>query len=444
MPEREMTQPKTVIFTGPTGIEKKKVVAGIIRERLKKKNITLDESDDELLDHPLAKAYIRPFSLEKEIEHFTGKDLPIFLDERDRVSQKSGWDESFKQLCQKVDDARRDDVDIFIQLHFNYIRGLKRLNFFKYQDIEKLRPTLFITLLDDLYSIYHRITTREDETQLASYLTLGEINYWRAAEIKWSDFFARSFGISNYIMPVKHPILTFYKLIFERATNTIIYASYPITGPRVGTSEDNPFTDGQKEVNQNRLRLHQEPLIVFDPLTIDERSLMFPYLEDHSKDSIRRPYDLGNEEMELKSFHRWPLELESFPPAVPDSPNIFPLLLKSQEVHDILQEQHHPGIGGIMPSLIDSQISLRDLLYIRDAERMVAYRPLWKGIKSEGIKAELDHAMGKIPITVYSPTEEVQYLELESSPVPEGIRYSLFTDTNDFYMSLTKKERKIK
>lgn len=301
-----------VVFTGPTGVEKKAALKAVALEYLREK-IDIDQlptDKDDFFNDDTVQRYIQYFSLEKEvIEKAKERNkrlkhiVPLLADD-DTNNLRDFWREGWTSLLKK--QARvHHNVSIFIDLHLSYFRRQKRFILHDPNDILNLKPNCFITLLDDVYSIYHRINKRElTHAVTGSYLRLSDILEWRDLEMNLSDFFAASLNkrkgrgekerkkIENFIFPVKHPACMLKRLIFDRDNLTLIYASYPITETRTRQKNEKISTggdyrtDGQKEIDDNRHKFYQTPNIIFDPITIDERALQFAFQSVYGDDSI--------------------------------------------------------------------------------------------------------------------------------------------------------------
>lgn len=478
-----------VIFTGPTGVEKKVALRAVTQEYLNGKIPDVPSlSTDEFFNDSEVQRYIRYFSLEDEVKNVSKNSISILLDEEDPEIQRNYWKHGWKSLLQKQVGVP-SNVSIFITLHLSYFRRQKRFILHDPKDILQLNPDCFVTLIDDVYAIYFRVKEREKKRSISgSYLRLQDILEWRNLEVNLSDCFANSLERKNFVVPVKHPTCTLKRLIFDRDNRALIYAAYPISKPRQRLKgekipiEGDLRTEGQKEMDGNRLSLYQSSNIIFDPVTIDERALQFAFQSVYGDDSISSvpggclfsieededlekdlnkkvipkivkntfetkgillsekitissypvgwklideeknniyiiakegeklniyPEDLSKKRIKLEKHHRWPLVLESFPPMVQDPSDLFPLDLPAEEIHSIIYRPR-VGKGGNWKSLIDTQIEIRDFSFIRNANCIAVYRPMWNGERNEGVKAEVKYASGKALRIAYWPEEDLK------------------------------------
>lgn len=282
-----------VVFTGPTGLEKEVALRAVAQEYLGERipSVTSLSTDDFFNDSEVQR-YILYFSLEEEVKNVSKRSIPILLDEEDPKIQRDYWKQGWESLLQKQKSVP-SNVSIFITLHLSYFRRQKRFILHDPKYILQLNPDCFVTLIDDVYAIYSRVKEREKKRRISgSYLRLQDILEWRNLEVNLSDCFANSLERKNFVVPVKHPTCTLYRLIFDRDNRALIYAAYPISKPRQRQKgekipiEGDFRTEGQKEMDGNRLCLYQSSNIIFDPITIDERALQFAFQSVYGDDSI--------------------------------------------------------------------------------------------------------------------------------------------------------------
>lgn len=417
---------RRVIFTGPTGVEKKTVLRKLADEYFSVKELSIKAED------PDAQRFFQRFSVEEEIKGVMGADhIMVFLDEPKYSRQKSIWKGAIKRLSKKVRKLP-PQVNVLIEFHTCYFLGQKRLRFWDLSEINSLKPTDLITLLDDSYSIRYRVDLGERKHSVGSYLRLQDIIDWRRTEVLLSDLVAASLKIKNFIVPVKHPRQVLHRLLFKRGTSLLIYAAYPITEPR--KPEHQP--EGRKEIDEHRYFLHgKEHYVVFDPLSIDERALQFAFERRYGEKALINPPNLTQKQIHLESQDRWPLVSRKFPPMVSDPPDIFPLPLPAEEVYTVISRP--VTRYGEEQSFVDSQIQERDFRYIRDVDRVTAYRPYWRGIESKGVYTEIEYARGLAPISVYHP-EKDRLLKIKVSPLAPPLRgLPVFAKKQDFYDSIS-------
>ncbi len=410
-----------IIFTGPSGVEKKTVFEKIKDQYLSQKGIPRKE----------AERFIQRFSIEDEIKEVMDiHHISVFLSEEKPSRQKDIWEEALNRLLKKIKNVS-PKIHTFIEMHTCYFYGHSRFRFWTFPEIASLNPTGFITLIDDAYSIWYRIRARE-LVPYGSYIRLQDIIEWRRIETLLTDLLACSLGVKNYVVAVKHPSQMLYRLLFEDVKSLLIYAAYPITEPR----QPQYGSEGRKEIDDHRYFLHSQPYIVFDPLTIDERAFLFAFIHKYGEEAITEPPSFANEVLTLREADRWPLPKEftmvSDPPDIfsPQSPK-----LPSDEVHAIISPYQREREA---LSVIDTQIIERDFRYISEIDLMVAYRPLWRGKESKGVRTEMQYSKGLAPLIVYHHPSEDRMRSpmslfdiLPRHAVPK-------TNKDDFYSTIAK------
>lgn len=407
-----------IIFTGPTGTDKKIVFEELIKEYCSLHNIPLKDKD----------RYFRLLSIEHEIKDIMhAHHIMVFLNEKNHQLQAKTWEQAFKILQEKAQSVP-SNVHLFIEFHSCYFLGQRRLSFWTFPQINSLNPTCFVTLLDDSYTIWYKVGKYEDKELVGSYLRLQDIIEWRRTEVLLTDLLANSIKVRNFIIPVKHPRQTLYRLLFDSDRNPCVYISYPITNPRK--------KGGKQEIDEHRYTMHGLPCVAFDPLTIDERVLQFSFARQFGEKSLKDPPKLVGKEVSLQREDRWTLSSPDFPPMVADPVDIFPLNLPAEEVYGVVSCP--PTRYGEEDSLVNSQIKERDFRYICDAKLLVAYRPFWKKFKSEGVLKEIEFSRGIVPIIVYHPKEDSLSRSLSTPhPLAEELKYTtLFPEKEDFYKKL--------
>jgi hypothetical protein len=184
-------------------------------------------------------------------------------------------------------------------------------------------------------------------------------------------------------MAVKHPIKTFFQILFERQTRPLIYSSIPITNTRRDPARC-------KEIDRFRRDL-AERVPIIDPLTIDELRSR----DDELWSKLATPEGFAN-------FNglRWPINAPAVERPTPVH-NPFAGLSTQQ-----LQE---------LRRTVEEQVVARDLLLVAQADGVAAYRPFYLEYDgqplekpSEGIFEEMMFAVGekKRPVIAFHPKRD--------------------------------------
>lgn len=347
------------LIISPTGTNTKYVL-----ERLRSfykdfKNL----SDNDL--HHLLEYYI----LEDEIKQIC--DFRTYLDTNDYNFQESQWETAYNNILNRIDEDNPHDV--LLAMNYPFFRNDRFFPALNLQLFNKFKPEKIITLIDDAYATWRRIRLRENIVRTRSRFKLRDMFTWRSTSILLGDMLAKNLNIKNYVIAVKHPIKTIYRLTFER-NPTIIYASFPITSTR-----NDP--EKRKEIDEIRRKL-TDNFCTLDPLTIDERILQFAYEKNR----------INNKVTVLREY-RWPLE--DYTVAEDDIwDNDGKFSVSSYEIEELLSDRNDK-------SVIDKHIEYRDFRYINQSNYVIAYRPNYGGRISQGVTAELHYAINTVHKSCY-------------------------------------------
>ena len=304
----------------------------------------------------------------RDFDSMLSMTMPYFLDsflER----QRNRWFEVAAKILSEIESSGAEHA--IVSMHLTYFR---HNNYWSLIDINTLREFKFdmvITLIDDAYSVWKRIIDRESRERHGVYVRLRDVFIWRTIELMMADTVASALGIRNYMVAVKHPIETFYNLIFTNKPK--IYLSHPISnvrGDEKAVSEINNF-----------IRLIKDVSTVFEPTTIDEAII----------EAVCR----GGQGCVIDRHHRWPL-------IDYDDSQEYPIKLNMDEVNEVIARNPITK-----RNLIQDQIMRRDFRYIEQSDMVVAYRPKYRGMLSSGVLSEVTIAvqLGK-PVYVYWPEED--------------------------------------
>jgi len=272
------------------------------------------------------------YGLDKKIPK--GKILNLPYHELDKLCNLS-YEEVLKESTK--------DSNCIINAHstFRWCYGL-----FRAYDIniaKELKPDMFVTIIDNVYTIKDVLSKREDK--FSKSFTLKDIMVWREEEITVSDIYAESCSspdhlVPHFIVPKNSGPFIVYQLMFERQMKKI-YSSFPISLVKNKRSII-------KEIG-NFKSLLKKYFIVFDPRTIDEKRVL-----DFIKSQIKSSNG-GKIDTLLKS-------------------------IRKREIEDIKND-------------IDGQIISRDFKLIEQSDFIIAYIPVDKEMPliSSGVERELEH-----------------------------------------------------
>lgn len=290
----------------------------------------------------------------------------------------------------------------FLNLHLTLYHNNRFFAPFPLDAIRSFKPDVMVTLIEDVYASWARVKRKSDsfEDPVRTVFRLGELLAWRSVEIMMADFMAKTLGIRNYVVAVKHPPEMLFSLVFH-PSKLITYVAHPISHFKRMTPDNKTKLEEEREQLNSFISKMQEKFIVFNPTTVDERVLR----------GLRGP---------LQSGLRWSLPHRQM---VDESDIQFPLALPQQEVDEI-----HP--------VIDSNIKFRDFRMIYDVDCVVAYRPYWGRSVHEGVKAEIDQAQNlMIDAVQYFPSED---RAIDSSPF-EGQGAGIYENEGEVMSDLEKR-----
>ena len=253
-----------------------------------------------------------------------------------------------------------DHPDFLLNTHatFRWRHGL--FPAFDFDQMQKLRPNMFICLVDNIEVVHQRLH-RDHEIDA----TFKDCMVWREEEILATELLAQAMGCPNafYILSRgRHaPTIDSCLRLVTRSDMRKVYPSFPM-------SHVVDMPDVLAEIDDFRSRL-AEQFIAFDPGDVDEKLLLeraiaaaregrdWIEMESHAGGSALRA-DAGGSEMDE------------------------PLRISVREVLDIAGD-------------VDGQIYMRDFKLIDQADMICSYIPeLEGGIPglSSGVERELQHA----------------------------------------------------
>ena len=248
--------------------------------------------------------------------------------------------------------AGRENVIVNTHATFRWRHGL--FSAFDFDQVQALRPDLFICLVDNIEVVHHRLHA---EHQIDA--TLKDCMVWREEEILATEMLSKAVpGSQFYILSRgrhQDTVRTCFRLVCRPGMRRV-YPSFPM-------SHVMDMPEVLAEIDRFRAAL-AEHFITFDPGDVDEKLLL-----ERALAAARDGH--------VDSF----LEVE---------PHVFggrkisntPIRVRVREVLDIAGD-------------IDGQIYMRDFKLIDQADMIVSYVPeLASGIPglSSGVERELQHA----------------------------------------------------
>jgi len=372
-----------IIITGQTGTSKKHFAERIVRHYLDKLGLSSSSSE--------AKDELRIFEVEKRLVNHSVRS---FITGYDLEEKRRIWIDTLHDILDEIEGNKSRHVLLF--MHATYYREGHFFSPISWDALLKFRPDCIITLIDDIYDIWHRVRLR---TNVDTELSLQEILHWRNTEILYCQALSKELRIDHtkfgyrppaefehlfgkpvpfYVMSVKHSPECFTRLMFERHRRDIVYASFPITRTRLSTAR-------RSDIDTFRRQLRTTGAIVVDPLMVDE--LRMHWTDERWKDlsSLEKFREYQND--------RWEIREATVPPPSEYFESPFSRL-NSQQVADVVKS-------------INAQIRDRDFLLVGQSNRLVAFRPFYPEDNfdfitgtptknsTHGVTSEIHYALGK-------------------------------------------------
>ncbi|MBG81364.1 MAG: hypothetical protein CMJ39_11745 [Phycisphaerae bacterium] len=258
---------------------------------------------------------------------------------------------AFKDIIAQTHPVE-DHPDVIVNTHatFRWRHGL--FSAFDFDQMELLKPNMFICLLDNVEMSHYRLHTEHD---IAA--TLKDCMVWREEEIIVTELLAHAMGCHDnfYILSRgRHEETTETCLrLITRPEMRKVYPSFPM-------SHVVDMPDVLAEIEAFRAAI-AEHFIAFDPADVDEKLL------------------LDRAEAAAKRGEEW---LEVTPHAFGGRADAETIRVKVQEVLDIAGD-------------VDGQIYMRDFKLIDQSDMIISLIPELEGgipALSSGVERELQHA----------------------------------------------------
>lgn len=250
----------------------------------------------------------------------------------------------------------RDMESMMVNTHatFRWRHGL--FSAFDFDQITKIRPDLFICLVDNIEVVHQRLHQEHDIDA-----TLKDCMVWREEEILATELMSQAIPGSKFYIVSRGRFAsterTMFRLLCRPGMKTV-YPSFPMSHV-----VDMPDVMAEIDAFRNELAEH---FITFDPGDVDEKLLL-----DRAIEATREGKDF---------FDHKPLQLGGLDKGAE------PIRMRTREVLDIAGD-------------IDGQIYMRDFKLIDQADMIVSYVPelISEGGKvipglSSGVERELQHA----------------------------------------------------
>lgn len=404
------------IFAGISGINK----SDFVRDLLEKSG---------MIEKVLVIDFERELRNEKRNPPETSPDIAAYLDSPDPTLKFSIFESTFPWVAKLIKKKQKKYEHVFLLMHLSYFKNSEfyppfvPILFDQLFDILPHSDVRIITLIDDVFSIWKTISSREEEKRyFNTKLRLREILAWRSLEslraesLKKHHAFRNEGGarVSHYMISIRHPHSTFHNLLFKE--NAVrIYLSYSI-------SESRKTLEGIREINRFRKKMHdigrKHGLVIFDPVAIDELCIKFAL--DNSLNKIPEKEQKNIMTVKVTKGDRWPICLDDL--IAPDIP--LPVTLPKNEIEESIED-------------IGNQIASRDYTLVDASSYLTVYRPFYNKIPSKGAEKEIDRANDHMKrVLVFHPKED--HADAATKPHPFGSRTKTYYKKSDFFDNLQK------
>jgi hypothetical protein len=354
---------------------------------------------------------------------------------------RSFWVKAMKEVKKIINN--KPECHYIIYLHACFYHQYTQ-EFISYLDIPMLscfKSKDVITLIDDIDDIHIRL--KEDGQifcesflgasfyDVANILELKKIIDWRSNEILISRLLADVLAGNHFILAVKHPMATLYKLIFEKEKYYKIYVSHPITKIRE-LLFNNSFKEAQDEINpiKDMINLLSQHTICFFPTAIDEFRLRIKEGNlQYSGRWMESDYSTVNNDLLFI-----PNPNKKHLPYSKDSLAPYTDPLSTPTVEEKKKIQMDFVIESLLHEL-NEQIGIRDKMLVEHCDFLYVYRPYLNGKISTGVKREMDYIKMIKPTSgeklgiVFFPEED--YKETKISQVREGLKKLINVDLKE-------------
>ena len=339
--------------------------------------------------------------------------VPDFLGKPKKILSE-GWKTAHELLCKRANEVEEAGRDVFLHFHASwYHQGLEEFTTLVVPELLKKHNAEFlVTVIDDIYDVRDRLlksgrllvhSLPESATFAASFCREVEellfVLRWREVEFLLSELIGRLTTATEqcYLIAAKHPVDTFYSLLYEQAKEKL-YLSHPISEVQRRLQENSSDQEAKKlqESIDGLSTALQRDFVVFAPTAIDE--LRFRS-DKPATDSVGA---------------RWPILRGSlfWEPAEPGELPIAPFAgIKTKG--NVITDDQRAVVERALSQLrreITQQINWRDHKLVAQSGCLAVWRPLYLGHESTGVKQEMSYAaeLSKSETTnrtimVYSP-----------------------------------------
>jgi hypothetical protein len=405
---------RRVLLLGVTGVDK-----SLALNQLKEYKETLTTQNFNSTD--FMKQFIEP---EIELRNFLDS-----VEDRQRYFWQRGWQNFAKQLPGPEEDA-------ILSLHGVLVRPLYGVRTpIDLESLKQFHPDTIITLIDDVYMMWHRTNERAALEESVGRPTLEQLLTARRAELFLGDIIRNHCEVKrlNTLIAVNHPARVLDRLLFGPAKLKRVYLSFPISGPRKDL--DGGDDSGMNQINaflrQAAAFEEKNPgFVFFCPLTIDELPLL----------KLLKGSE-GSEMVEFNTANRWDVRRFWGEEMLLTSGSDAPMSLQLSR-DDVDRSE----------GLIRADVATRDYRLVMQSDSLVVFNPWYAGKETRGVGSEIRCALfHNIPVKIcqdekaHDPNGQAKkQLKKQAGSIgaPRGSEYIQFYDTTtELFKSLQERRK---
>jgi hypothetical protein len=233
-----------VVLTGISGLNKELVLTEIraIGETT--------DSNQSIADPDVKLNYVGNIDLAFDLEHemcrrekfITPNYLDIPENELLRVKNRT---------LEKLLIESEGKKNVILAMHATYYRRSILFSVFDWAKLKEFEPEIFITLIDDVYSIKDRIKHNPNAGPV-QFISLKDIVWWREVEFLLTREIARNISescIPHYLVALSQAPTIIFQLMFESGKKKV-YASYPVTTAKSDSALSDETSDFLKKLKK--------------------------------------------------------------------------------------------------------------------------------------------------------------------------------------------------
>jgi hypothetical protein len=308
-----------------------------------------------------------------------GDDFYKFLDDK-FARQKEVWGAAWRTLMGAADQG---GANIIVGLHASYTRPLYGTRSpVSIPQITEFRPDKIVTLIDDIYYMWHRTESRAGTRTYMGKPKISALLEARCIETFMGDLIASHVGaIDHFVVAVRHPVGLLQKLLFQDAQLKVSYLAFPISKPRemlqAGDASGVAGVNGFLHYAYLEEARHKHHCF-FCPLSIDELP-MLPSTTAAAQGTTAAPaggFLVARDRWDTSAF--WDHD---------------DLLLDVAALPSQLQIE--PEDVRMAEGMVRTDLDRRDCRLVRQADRVVAWNPVFRKNMNAAPKQEDDFNRGE-------------------------------------------------